>query len=62
MIYENVLFVWSSWWLESLQEDKDMWSNSGYASNFVYLKVLFAEPKNKLGVFHFFFTLQITKK
>ena len=30
--------------------------------SFVYLKVLFVEPKNELSIFHFLFTLRIIKK
>ena len=50
-IDENVLLLWS-WWQESLQGNEDMWSNSE-KMNFVYLKVLFAEPKNEFSIISF---------
>ena len=47
-IDENILMCWS-WWQKSLQGNEDMWSNSEYV-NFVYLKVLLADPKNELRI------------
>ena len=37
------------YWWKRTQGDEDMWSNSEYV-NFVSLKVVFAEPKNKFKI------------